>query len=174
MITFLLSIFTVVLILISLFLIFVVLLQRADTNAGLGTAFGGGMAESTFGSDAGNVLTKSTRWAVAIFFLICIGLYLGYIRGAGKPNVAGGSLPLLQVSENAMEAAGMDGSSDAEVREQSAVELTASERPAVELSLPEDERYPLEETGEKNAGVGGDSATMSEESDQPDSLVEER
>lgn len=174
MITFLLSIFTLALILISLFLIFVVLLQRADTNAGLGTAFGGGMAESTFGSDAGNVLTKSTRWAVAIFFLICIGLYLGYIRGAGKPNVAGDSLPLLQVTENAVEAARVDGSSDAEVREQHAAELTDFERSEVELSLPEDEWYPVGETGERGAAVGEDSATMSEENDQPDGSVEER
>ena len=52
----LITIFTFLLIIVCLFLVFVVLLQRANTNAGLGTAFGGGIAESTFGANTGNIL----------------------------------------------------------------------------------------------------------------------
>ncbi len=85
--------FTLILILVSVFLIFMVLLQRASTNAGLGTAFGGGLAESTFGADAGGMLKKWTYFAAVAFFLISFGLYLGYISEADGPQVEEGRLP---------------------------------------------------------------------------------
>ncbi len=85
--------FTLLLILVSLVLIFLVLLQRANTNAGLGTAFGGGLAESTFGADAGGLLKKWTFFATVAFFVLSLGLYLGYISGAGGPQVEEGALP---------------------------------------------------------------------------------
>ncbi len=88
-----LTVFTFILIIICLFLVFVVLLQRANTNAGLGTAFGGGMAESTFGAETGNILTKSTIGASVAFFVISFGLYLGYIAKTGDSNDEGESLP---------------------------------------------------------------------------------
>ncbi len=86
--------FTLLLIIISVFLIFLILLQRANTAAGLGTAFGGGLAESTFGAEAGGLLKKWTMGATVAFFLISLGLYLGYISGAGGPQVEEGSLPV--------------------------------------------------------------------------------
>ena len=85
--------FTLLLILVSLFLIFMILLQRASTSAGLGTAFGGGIAESTFGADAGGLLKKWTYFAAVAFFLISFGLYLGYISEADGPQVEEGKLP---------------------------------------------------------------------------------
>ena len=75
------------------FLIFLILLQRASTSAGLGTAFGGGFAESTFGADAGGMLKKWTYFAAVAFFLVSFGLYLGYISEAGGPQVEEGRLP---------------------------------------------------------------------------------
>ncbi len=78
--------FTLLLILVSLFLILVVLMQRANTNAGLGTAFGGGIAESTFGAETGNILTRSTVGASIAFFIISFGLYLGYMASMGSPS----------------------------------------------------------------------------------------
>ena len=48
-----LGILTVVLILVSLFLILVVLAQRAKSDGGMGSALGGGMAESAFGGETG-------------------------------------------------------------------------------------------------------------------------
>lgn len=68
------------LILVSLFLLLVVLMQRANTNAGLGAAFGGGITESAFGTEAGNVLSKFTRYAAYIFFGLSLVLYLGILR----------------------------------------------------------------------------------------------
>ena len=89
----LLTVFTFLLIIVCLFLVFVVLLQRANTNAGLGTAFGGGIAESTFGAETGNILTKSTIVASVAFFVISFGLYLGYIAKLDDSVEKGESLP---------------------------------------------------------------------------------
>jgi preprotein translocase subunit SecG len=75
----LIGIFTFVLILISLFLILVVLAQKAKSDGGMGAAMGGGMAEAAFGAETGNVLTKSTINAAIAFFLISFGLYLAQV-----------------------------------------------------------------------------------------------
>jgi len=75
----LIGIFTFILILISLFLILVVLAQKAKTDGGMGAAMGGGMAEAAFGAETGNVLTKSTINAAIAFFVISFGLYLAQV-----------------------------------------------------------------------------------------------
>lgn len=91
----LITIFTFLLMVICIFLVFVVLLQRANTNAGLGTAFGGGIAESTFGANTGNILTRSTIVASCAFFIISFGLYLGYILKSENMGNGGELLPEL-------------------------------------------------------------------------------
>ena len=75
----LLVVLTFVLILISLFLILVVLAQKAKSDGGMGAAMGGGMAEATFGAETGNVLSKATINAAVAFFIISCALYLGRI-----------------------------------------------------------------------------------------------
>jgi preprotein translocase subunit SecG len=85
----LIGIFTFVLILISLFLVLVVLAQKAKTDGGMGSAMGGGMAEAAFGAETGNVLTKSTINAAIAFFIISFGLYLAQVyqhKHAGADN----------------------------------------------------------------------------------------
>ena len=92
----LLGIFTLVLLLVSLFLIFIVLMQKAKSDGGMGAAMGGGMAEATFGADTGNVLSKATINASIIFFVLSCALYLGRIyehkhaasSGAALPNIS--------------------------------------------------------------------------------------
>lgn len=79
MINIVISFLTFVLILVSLFLVLVILMQRANSNAGLGSAFGGGMAESTFGAETTNILVRLTKWSAALFFLISLSLYLLYM-----------------------------------------------------------------------------------------------
>ena len=74
----LINIFTVVLILVSLFLVLVVLMQKAKSDGGV-AAMGGGMAESTFGAETGNVLSKATINAAILFFILSFGLYLAHI-----------------------------------------------------------------------------------------------
>ena len=82
---FLIGFFTVVLVLASLFMIFVVLLQRGS-EGGSGAAFGGGAAESAFGGETNKVLTRATVITAIIFFVVGLGLYLGQIAAHKKPH----------------------------------------------------------------------------------------
>src|SRR3569833_1626181 len=63
----LIDIGTVILIIVSVFLIMVVLAQKASSDGGMGAAMGGGMAEAAFGADTNNVLTKSTINLTVVF-----------------------------------------------------------------------------------------------------------
>ena len=92
MITILINIFTVVLILVALFLSMIVLMQRAKSDAGM-AAMGGGMMESTFGPDTSNVLGGLTIKATVVFFLLCFLLYLGYIYQRAHPVAGKSALP---------------------------------------------------------------------------------
>jgi len=60
-------------------LVLIVLMQRANTDGGLGSAFGSGITESAFGTEAGNVMTKLTKVTFIAFFIISFALYLGII-----------------------------------------------------------------------------------------------
>jgi len=65
---------TVLLVLNSLVLILLVLIQLPKKDAGAGMAFGGGAADALFGAGSGNALTKITKWATVIFFLLALGV----------------------------------------------------------------------------------------------------
>jgi protein translocase SecG subunit len=71
---FIAGIFTVLLVLNSLVLILLVLIQLPKKDAGAGMAFGGGAADALFGAGSGNALTKITKWATVIFFVLALGL----------------------------------------------------------------------------------------------------
>lgn len=101
----LLALCTFVLLLVSLFMGFMVLLQRANTNAGMGSAFGGGVTESAFGADTGNVLTRATVVAATLFFVLTFGLYLGRLHQHSEKQALDrdkGSAPVLKVDTSAM------------------------------------------------------------------------
>lgn len=87
------TLFTFILILVSLFMVLVVLMQRANTNAGMGAAFGGGVADSAFGADTTNVLTRATKWSAVAYFLIASALYLMYIAQGSTAAVEDEALP---------------------------------------------------------------------------------
>ncbi len=76
---------TFVLILISIFMVLVILMQRANANAGMGAAFGGGAAESAFGAETSNILTKATRYCAFAFFGIALTLYILYLKETAPP-----------------------------------------------------------------------------------------
>ncbi|HTB80314.1 MAG TPA: preprotein translocase subunit SecG [Opitutaceae bacterium] len=92
-----LGILTFILILVSLFLILVVLAQRAKSDGGMGSALGGGMAESAFGGETGNVLTKATINASIAFFVLSFLLYLGNVYQRSHGSAAAGALPSIPV-----------------------------------------------------------------------------
>ena len=83
----LIGIFTLVLVIVCILLVLVILMQRPNANSGMGSALGGGAAESMFGGEAGNVLTKATVKLTVLFFVISAGLYLGYIWQTGGSKI---------------------------------------------------------------------------------------
>src|SRR6202142_2968409 len=76
--SFIAGILTFFLVVNCLLLILLVLVQLPKKDAGAGLAFGGGAADALFGAGSGNVLTKVTKWATIIFFVMA--LFLGYLQ----------------------------------------------------------------------------------------------
>jgi len=72
--SFLIGLLTVVLVLNCLLLILLVLIQLPKKEAGAGIAFGGAATDALFGAGTGNVLTKVTKYATVVFFLLAMVL----------------------------------------------------------------------------------------------------
>ncbi|KXU36512.1 hypothetical protein AXK11_03910 [Cephaloticoccus primus] len=99
----LLGILTFVLILVSVALVLLVLMQKAKNDGGAGAVLGGGMTESTFGADTGNVLSKTTINATIAFFVLSFALYLGHLY-QNRHGGAGGSAALPTIEAEVGEA----------------------------------------------------------------------
>ncbi len=95
---------TFVLVLLSVFLVLVVLMQKSKSDGGVGAALGGGMTEATFGAETGNILATMTRNCTIAFFVLSFGLYLAHIyqHRADKEKV---TLPALEAPAATSEAA---------------------------------------------------------------------
>lgn len=103
MLNIIISFLTFVLILVSLFMVLVILMQRASANAGMGSAFGGGVAESAFGAETTNILTRATKWSAVVFFVLALVLYLMYMSGEAIAEKSGGvDLPDIPVVEQSV------------------------------------------------------------------------
>jgi preprotein translocase subunit SecG len=76
MLTFGIYFLTAVLVLDCVFIVLLVLVQLPKKEAGMGQAFGGAATDALFGAGSGNVLTKATKWAAALFFILAIALTL--------------------------------------------------------------------------------------------------
>ena len=85
---FLIGILTVLLVLNSALLIFLVLVQLPKKDAGAGLAFGGGAADALFGAGSGNALTKITKYAIVIFFILSVALGYSY-ESSHRTDVTG-------------------------------------------------------------------------------------
>ena len=84
---------TAILLFTSVFLVIVVLMQRAKSDGGIGAAMGGGSMESTFGAETGNVLSKGTINAAIIFFVVSFALYLAHIYQSRHHEAGDNQLP---------------------------------------------------------------------------------
>ncbi len=142
----LISLLTLVLILISGFIVLLVLMQRTSQSGGMGAALGGGAAESAFGSDTNNILTKGTIYGIIAFFLVALGLFLLYQSAAsGKMKVvSGGDLISAEAVVEEVAAVAADDTAtvveelSAEVKDENgtieaAVESVEADMPALEL-----------------------------------------
>jgi len=88
MASFFIGILAVILVFNCLLLILLVLIQLPKKDAGAGMAFGGAAADALFGAGSGNVLTKITKWATIVFFVLAI--FLGYLEN--RMHNQGGSV----------------------------------------------------------------------------------
>ena len=77
--SFLLNTGIVLLILVCVIGVLVILMQRPSANAGMGAALGGGAAETVFGGDSANILTKVTSFLILLLFVLSFGLYLAFV-----------------------------------------------------------------------------------------------
>ncbi len=96
--TLFISLLTLALLLISAFVVLLVLMQRTSQSGGMGAALGGGAAESAFGSDTSNVLTKGTIYGIISFFVVALVLYLLY-QSISEEQLEGAGTDLLIVPE---------------------------------------------------------------------------
>ena len=76
---FLLYASVVALFLVCILVVLVILMQRPSANAGMGSALGGGAAETVFGGESANVLSKMTTFLTVTLFVLSFGLYLGFV-----------------------------------------------------------------------------------------------
>lgn len=106
MLNIVISFLTFVLILVSLFLVLVILMQRGSSSGGMGAAFGGGVAESAFGAETTNILTKATKWAAFAFFILSLVLYLLYIGNQDKGVGVEDALPEMVTAADVVESSG--------------------------------------------------------------------
>ena len=83
---FLLYASVVALFIVCILVVLVILMQRPSANAGMGAALGGGAAETVFGGESANVLSKMTTTLTVILFVLSFGLYLGFVARE-KPSV---------------------------------------------------------------------------------------
>ncbi len=83
---FLLYASVVALFLVCILVVLVILMQRPSANAGMGAPIGGGAAETVFGGESANVLSKMTTTLTVILFVLSFGLYLGFVARE-KPSV---------------------------------------------------------------------------------------
>jgi len=79
---FVIGLLTVLLVLDCLLLILLVLIQLPKKEAGAGLAFGGGATDALFGAGSGNALTKITKYAAAVFFVLL--MIISIIQSTGR------------------------------------------------------------------------------------------
>jgi preprotein translocase subunit SecG len=101
------GILTFVLIITSLVLVFLVLMQRAKTDGGMGSAMGGGAMESTFGADTNNVLSGATIKGAIVFFVVSFVLYLAHIYQSKHRDDGDNRLPTIVAPASTAPAAPM-------------------------------------------------------------------
>lgn len=112
MLSLLIGVFTLILILICVLLVLVILMQRPSADAGMGASLAGGAAESAFGGETGNVLTRVCVKCIVVFFVLTFSLFLANIylkstetasEGVSAPTMAKELQQLDEASEKTSE-----------------------------------------------------------------------
>src|SRR5436190_15005689 len=69
---FIIALLTLFMVLDCVVLVLLVLIQLPKKEAGAGLAFGGSASDALFGAGSGNVLTKITKYAATVFFVMAV------------------------------------------------------------------------------------------------------
>ena len=83
---FIIGLLTFFMLLDCIVLVFLVLIQLPKKEAGAGLAFGGAASDALFGAGSGNVLTKITKYAATIFFVMALLLSILQSRHYGRTS----------------------------------------------------------------------------------------
>jgi len=118
----LIALFSFILVLLCLFTLLVVMVQKPKGDGGLGAALGGGSMEAAFGAETGSLLTKVTIYAVIGFFLLTFALYLSNI-GVRKGQAAESGENLLSEIVDESSPADAPGNSSADSALQQVLQL---------------------------------------------------
>ena len=122
---------TVVHVLLSVFMIFVILLQPGK-DAGMGAALGGGAATSAFGGrGAVTFLSKLTAICAALFFVTSLGLSFVGLRGSVAARI-----PVSAPAETPAEAPAADQAAPSEAAPTEAPAAPAENAPAPTTPAP--------------------------------------
>jgi preprotein translocase subunit SecG len=81
----LMPILTGLLVVVCLFMILAILMQRPKSE-GLGAAFGGGLTDNLFGAQTTTVLTKFTVWLGGLFFALTLLISVLHVRNTAGPT----------------------------------------------------------------------------------------
>jgi preprotein translocase subunit SecG len=84
---FIIGLLTLFMVLDCIVLVFLVLIQLPKKEAGAGLAFGGAASDALFGAGSGNVLTKITKYAATIFFVMALVLSILQTRHYSRASV---------------------------------------------------------------------------------------
>src|SRR5437870_9436095 len=99
-----LVLFITLFIIVSIFLILIVLIQKGR-GGGLASAFGGGGGNTAFGSKTGDVLTWATSIVFGVFLLLAVVLNIvGDVYHTGRDKLPGGGTSASNTAEPAQPA----------------------------------------------------------------------
>ena len=100
MLNFLIVIGSILLFGLCAWIILLILMQKPSANAGMGAALGGGAAESAFGGEASNVLTRWTVFGVIGFFILTFFLTLAQVYTHHKNEKVSELVPVVEKLED--------------------------------------------------------------------------
>ena len=86
MVTFFIFVLTAILLLVCVFSVLLILMQRPSEDSGMGAALGGGAATSVFGGEAGNVLARWTKYSVVVFYVLSFILSMLHMSCESVPH----------------------------------------------------------------------------------------
>lgn len=153
------AIFQILLAIVAIFLILLVLVQRGR-GGGLAGALGGMGGSSAFGAKAGDIFTRITIIAAAVWIFLCIAAAkLGPASAGSRLNVGGNVPASTETSETGpaikVPAEGEDKKTDAAAESKPAADTS---QPAVTESKPAEQTPAAGEAAASAPAASGDKA----------------